>query len=137
MLEEKNRKFVYLSPRGVEVYDIVTDRIAPWTGSFATRQKIKNGTYTDVVFIPPFPGPAADHRRTQRAKMRASRFAQDETCGQRTGQEPFFVCAGESFAKLRVFSDEIVTVRCHSRGAVSQLNTFWAVSNTLRGFQHR
>jgi hypothetical protein len=67
VLEEKNRKFVYLSPRGVEVYDIVTDRIAPWTGSFATRQKI-NGTYTDVVLHPPFPNlqPATSVRRERR-----------------------------------------------------------------------
>ncbi|HEX4073270.1 MAG TPA: hypothetical protein VHX68_18970 [Planctomycetaceae bacterium] len=54
VLEARNRKFVYLSPRGVEVYDIATDRIEPWTGSFATRQKI-DGRYTDVVLHPPFP----------------------------------------------------------------------------------
>jgi hypothetical protein len=54
VLEAGNRKFVYLSPRGVEVYDILTDRIEPWTGSFATRKNI-NGNYTDVVLHPPFP----------------------------------------------------------------------------------
>jgi hypothetical protein len=67
VLEEKNRKFVYLSPRGVEVYDIVTDRIEPWTGSFATRQKV-NGRYTDVVLHPPFPNlqPTTSVRRERK-----------------------------------------------------------------------
>jgi len=64
VLEAKNRKLVYLSPRGVEVYDIVTDRIEPWTGSFATRKNV-NGIYTDVVLHPPFPNlqPASSVRR--------------------------------------------------------------------------
>ncbi len=53
LFEDGNRKFVYVSPKGIEAYDILTETVKPWTGSFSTRQKI-NGLWTDVVLRPPF-----------------------------------------------------------------------------------